>query len=843
MSALWNEIRYAARMLRKSPVFTAIAVLSLAVGIGANTAIFSLVDQILLRLLPVKEPDRLVLLTMRGNHYGSNWGSNALSYPMYSDFRANNQVFSGMFCRFPVHSSVSFGSQTERVTGELVSGTYFPVLGVGAALGRTITPDDDRVPAGHRVVMLSYSYWKTRFASDRAIVGKTMVVNGHNMTVIGVAQPGFDGVELSHVSQIFVPVMMKTWITPLWDGMKDRRWRWVNAFGRLKPGISAQQAKASLQPFFHSMLEMEVKEAAFRNASEYDRQQFLKNIIDVLPGSHGRSGDRRQLSAPLWLLMGVTGGVLLIACANVAGLLIARAAARQREMAIRLALGAGRYQIIRQLLVESLLLASLGGVLGLVLATWTNRALLAMLPPESVSFRLSTSPDLRILLFTGAVACLTGIIFGLAPAFQGTRPNLAGTLKDQAGAVLGGSGQVRLRKGLVAAQVMLSLLLLIGAGLFIRSLSNLHDLGPGFPQDHLVAFNIHPSLNGYRKEQTKAFFRQLTDNIKGMPGVQAAGLASMRILEDNEWDSSITVEGHAAKPGQGASAYMNSISPGYFEALGVPIVAGRDFTIKDVDRIQHGQDKDDTSPRVVMINQKFAQRFFGSDNAVGRHVGFGSDPGTKADMEIIGVIKDIKYTNLRDEIPIQMFVPYLADQDVGDMTVYVRTTLNPTQAFAALRAQVRQLDANLPLYGMRTIEQQVENSLLLERLIATMSSVFGSLATLLAMVGLYGVMAYTVERRTREIGIRMALGAFYGDVLWLVMREVLLLVAIGIAAGLAASFALTRFVQSQLFGVTRHDPLTIVLATVALAVVAGLAGYLPAWRATRTDPMTALRYE
>jgi predicted permease len=360
MSALWNEIRYAARMLRKSPVFTGIAVLSLAVGIGANTAIFSLVDQILLRLLPVKEPDRLVLLTMNGMHYGSNWGGNAISYPMYSDFRDNNQVFSGMFCRFPIFSSVSFGGQTERVSGELVSGTYFPVLGVGAALGRTITPDDDRVPAGHPVVMLSYSYWRTRFASDRAIVGKTMVANGHNMTVIGIAQPGFDGVELSHVSQIFVPVMMKTWITPLWDGLKDRRWRWVNAFGRLKPGVTAQQAKASLQPFFHSMLEMEVKEPAFRNASAYDRQQFLKNIIDVLPGSQGRSRDRRQLSAPLWLLMGVTAGVLLIACANVAGLLIARAAARQREMAIRLALGAGRYQIIRQLLVESLLLASLG---------------------------------------------------------------------------------------------------------------------------------------------------------------------------------------------------------------------------------------------------------------------------------------------------------------------------------------------------------------------------------------------------------------------------------------------------------------------------------------------------
>jgi predicted permease len=843
MSTLWNEFRYAVRMLRKSPVFTAIAVFSLAVGIGANTAIFSLVDQILIRLLPVKEPQQLVLLTMRGMHYGSNWGGNAISYPMYSDFRDNNAVFSGMFCRFPTYLSLSFSGQTERVAGELVSGSYFPVLGVGAALGRTITPDDDRIPNGHPLVMLTYSYWKARFASDRSIVGKTVVINGHNMTVIGVAQQGFDGVELGFTTQIFVPVMMKAQMTPLWDGMKDRRWRWVNGFGRLKSGVTAQRAQAALQPFFHSMLEMEVKEPAFRNASAYDRAQFLKNIIDVLPGSQGRSYTRRQLQTPLWLLMAVTGGVLLIACANVAGLLIARAATRQREVAIRLALGAGRFRIIRQLLVESLLLAGLGALLGLVLATSTNRALLAFLPPDTASLNLSTAPDLRILLFTASVAGLTGILFGLAPALQGTRPNLAPTLKDQAGAVLGGGAQVRLRKGLVTAQVTLSLLLLIGAGLFIRSLRNLHDLGPGFPRDHLLAFNIDPSLNGYDVERSKGFYRQLTDSVSAIPGVRAAGLASLRILEDNEWDSSVTVEGYARKPGEDANPYMNSIGPGYFATLGVPIFVGRDFTLKDVDQVQHGADKDDMSPRVVIVNQKFAKRFFGSANPIGRRVGFGSDPGTKTDMEIVGVIKDIKYTNLRDDIPIQMFIPYLASRYVGSMTVYVRTSLDPIQAFAALRAQVRQLDANLPLYGMRTVDEQVENSLLIERLIAGLSTVFGCLATLLAMVGLYGVMAYTVERRTREIGIRMALGAFHRDVIWLVMREVVLLVAIGIVAGLAASFALTQYVQSQLFGVTRNDPLTIVLATVALAAVGCLAGYIPALRASRTDPMHALRYE
>ncbi|HVP45027.1 MAG TPA: ABC transporter permease [Bryobacteraceae bacterium] len=843
MNPLWNDLRYALRMLRKSPVFTAIAVVSLAVGIGANTAIFSLVDQILLRLLPVKEPQQLVLLSMKGMHYGSNWGGNAMSYPMYSDFRDNNQVFSGMFCRFPNFASLSFGGQTERVSAELVSGTYFPVLGVGAALGRTFTPEEDKVPNGHPLVMFSYAYWKSRFASDRAIIGKTVVVNGHNMTVIGVAQPGFDGVELGFTTQVFVPVMMKAQMTPLWDGMKDRRWRWVNAFGRLKPGISAQQAKASLQPFFHSMLEMEVKEPAFRNASAYTREQFLKNIIDVLPGSQGRSYTRQSLQTPLWLLMAVTCGVLLIACANVAGLLIARAATRQRELAIRLALGAGRLRIVRQLLVESLLLAGAGGILGIALATWTNRAVLALLPPDSALLNLSTAPDLRILLFTACIACLTGLVFGLAPALQSTRPNLAPTLKDQAGAVLGGGGQVRLRKGLVTAQVTLSLLLLIGAGLFIRSLRNLHDLGPGFLQDHLVAFNIDPSLNGYSSERAKLLYRQLTDAVGAIPGVQSVGLASMRILEDNEWDSSVTVEGFTPKQGENPEPYMNSISPGYFNTLGVPFVAGRDFTIKDVDEIKHGRDKDDFSPRAVIINQKFAKQFFGSANPIGRHVGFGSDPGTKTDMEVIGVVKDIKYTNLKDEIPVQMFVPYLASRYVGDMTVYVRTSLNPTQAFAAVRVQVRQLDANLPMYGMRTMDTQIENSLLIERLIAGLSTIFGCLATLLAMVGLYGVMAYTVERRTREIGIRIALGAIHGDVIWLVMREVVLLVAIGMVAGLAAALALTRYVQSQLFGVGQNDPLTIALAVIALAAVGCLAGYIPALRASRTDPMQALRYE
>lgn len=842
MTTLLNDLRYALRTLRNAPVFTFVAVLSLALGIGANTAIFTLLDQILLRLLPVKDPQQLVLLSMKGSHYGSNWGGNAISYPMYVDFSQHNQVFSGMFCRFPYYLSLTFNGQTERVAGELVSGTYFPVLGVGAALGRTFTPEEDRTLGGHPVAMLSHAYWQTRFASDPSVIGKTVIVNGHNMTIVGVAQQGFEGIELGSTTQVFVPVMMKSQITPNWDAMQDRRMRWVNAFGRLKPGVTAVQAQAALQPFFHSILEMEVKEPAFNHASSYTREQFLKNIINVLPGSQGRSSVRRQLTTPLWVLMAITACVLLIACANVAGLLVARATARQKEMAVRLALGAGRRRIIQQLLVESLLLSLLGGLAGLLLAIWCDRLLMTLVPPET-SLKIATTPDLRILGFTLLVSLATGIIFGLIPALQATRPNLAPTLKDQAGAVLGGGAQMRLRKGLVAAQVTLSLLLLISAGLFVRSLQNLRDLGPGFRPEKLVAFNIDPSLNAYTAERSKTFYRELTEKINGMPGVQSVAMASMRILEDNEWDSSVTVENYKAKPGEGAYAYMNSISPVYFATLGVPVLAGRDFTIKDTDQIPHGDKPGETVPKVVIVNEKFARKYLGTFNPIGRHVGFGSDPNTKIDMEIVGMIKDIKYTNLRDEIPVQMFVPYMASRFVSGMTVYVRTSLDSNQLFSGVRAQVRALDPNLPLYGMRTVEKQISNSLLIERLIASLSGIFGFLATLLATVGLYAVMAYTVARRTREIGIRMALGALQGHVIWLVMHEVIVLVGIGIVIGLAAALGLTRFVQSQLFGIQSTDPLTLALATIGLAAFACFAGYVPALRASRVDPIRALRYE
>ncbi len=814
-------------------MFTFVAVASLAFGIGANTAIFSLINQVLLQLLPVRDPQQLVLLSGHGLNYGSNTGSNAISYPMYQAIRDQTHIFSGMFCRKSVALSISDGGRTDRVQGELVSGNFFNVLGIGAALGRVFTASDDLHANAHPYLVISYDYWQHRFGGKPDVLGKKLVVDGKAMSIIGVSEKGFHSVDPGESPQVRIPMMMQPAVFPWrWYTLWNRRGHWVNAFGRLKPGVTIQQAKAALQPFYHQQLEMETHDAAFAKASTYTRQQFLKGWMDVLPASKGRDGLRRQMEKPLLVLMGVVALVLLIACANVANLLIARAAARQKEMAVRLSLGASRGQIISQLITESLLLSLCGGAAGFALAVWLDRLLIAFIPAGDSPVHISTAPDWNVLLFTTGVTILTGVLFGLAPALQASRPDLAGTLKDQAGAVVGG-GSIRMRKILVIAQVTLSLLLLIGAGLFIRSLQNLRDLDPGFRLQNLLAFTVDPHLNGYADARTMHFFRQLREGMDALPGVQSATLAVVPILSGDEWDSSITIEGYPRKQGERMDPHMNYIAPDFFKTLGIPVQLGRDFDERD--------EKD--APKVAVVNQKFVKHFFGDRNPIGRHIGMGSDPGTKTDMTIVGVVGDTKYEDLRQDIPIELYLPYTQVDFATEMTAYVRTTQPSNAGFASLRGLVQNLDSNLPMYQVRTMVDQADKTLITERLVASLASAFGILATLLAAIGLYGVMAYTVTRRTREIGIRMALGARRGDVAWLVMREVLMLLAVGLLIGIPAAVGLSRFVQAQLYGIQPADAATIAMAVVGIACVATLAGYLPGRRATRVDPMQALRWE
>jgi len=826
MDALLKDLRFAMRTLGKSPGFSAEVVLTLALGIGANTAIFTLLDQVLLRLLPVERPEELVLLDGPGANMGARFGEQTFSYPMYRDFRDKKEVFSGVIARFGVPLSLEHKGQTERARGELVSGNFFEVLGVKAAVGRTLVASDDVIPGGHPVVVLGHGFWQRRFGADPRVVGETIKVNSHAFTVLGVAAAGFNGIEVGASPDLYLPIAMKAHATPTWNELENRRSVWLNLMARLKPGMSRERAAAGLQVLYRQINEQELLEMP--QAPARFRERFLEKRLEVLPGFRGLSSLRQQFTLPLLVLTGMVGLVLIIACANVANLLLARAASREREIAIRLALGASRGRIVSQLLVESLLLAVLGGGAGLLLSSWVGEALLRALPFEEAGRVLTGAPDSRVLLFTLGVSLQTGVVFGLVPAWQATRPRLSGVLKEESASVVG--GHVRFRKGLVVAQVALSLLLLVGAGLFARSLYNLRSLDPGFDAERLLTLSVQPDLNGYTPEATRQLFRRLQERFAAVPGVAGVSMAANPLMSDARMGMTVQVDGYDRKEGEDTNLSANWVGPRYFATMAIPVLQGREFDERDLVG----------APKVALINETTARYFFGSESPLGRRFGIGDE---SRELEIVGVVKDGKSNSLRDTPQRFFYLPVLQDEQPSQVTFYVRAGGSPAALAAPLRTAVRELDAALPVFAVRTMEAQVDESLFFERMTAALSAAFGLLATLLAAVGLYGVMSYTVVRRTREIGIRMALGAGRSSVLRLVLREVAVLAVLGVALGLPSALGLSRFVESQLYGLSPTDPVTLGLAAVVLLSVALLAGYLPASRATRVDPMTALRYE
>ena len=835
LDRLAQDIRYGLRTLAKNPAFTLVAITTLALGIGANTAMFSLLDQVVLRLLPVRNPEQLVIVRETGNHYGNSYGPNTVSWPMFEDLRDANQVFSGMFCRFPAAVTLGYGDRAAQISAELVSGLYFPTLGIGAALGRTIAPDDDAVPDTKPVVVLSYSFWRTYFTGDRAIVGRTIALNGHAMTVIGIAQPGFDGVDLGAPAKVFVPIMMKTEMTPHSDGLKDRRrfLSWVTTYGRLKSGVSLPQAELSLQPLLHGILEFEARQPEFlRTFTAVDRQLFLRNRIELLPGSENEL--RQDMRRPLWLLVALTGAVLLLACANLANLLLARATSREREFAVRLAIGAGRARIVRQLLVESLLLSVVGAALGLALAFLADRILLRIyLPADAAAeFVVSPIPDGRVLAFTLGVMLLTSLVFGLLPAMRGSRTELTLSLKDRSGAQ--SSAGISLRRTLVGIQVALSLQLLAGAGLFVRTLRNLENLGPGFPTDRLLTFRIDASLSGYSDQEAKSFYERLNVNLQTMPGVASVGFSTMPILQGIAWRNAILGKNFEGAPIE-EQPVLCEVGPDYFRTLGIPVLAGREFTT---------QDDGPANYKYAVVNESFARKYFPDRNPMGQRFGLVDEMApTTPDIEVIGVIPDRKYRDLRETPPAQAYFPYFQGPHFRFMNIYLRTEGDPRRFEDVLLGRMRQFDPHVPVVRLETVNQKIAFSLRTERLVASLSAVFGGLATLLAVIGLYGVMAYVVLRRTREIGIRIALGALRSHVIAMVMREVLMLIAAGLAAGLALALVLADLIRSQLFGLNPRDPFTFLGSAIVLTLAAGLAGLIPALRASCVDPTTALRHE
>ena len=834
MSGIGQDLRLALRLFSKNPVFAAIVIVTLALGSGANTAIFTLLDQVMLRALPVERPDRLVVLHAPGPFSGWSMSQSdtvkPLSQPMLDGLRDRTSAFQGAFGHYTTPIHLSLKGQTDNVNGDMVSGTFFEVLGLRAAHGRLFTREDDRTPSGHPVVVLGHGFFERRFGGDPGIVGQVVGVNSHPMTVVGIVPPGFNGVVVGSAIDVYVPVAMQQEVQPTW-GKRIGEWRsrWLISMARLKDGVTLEQARAEANVVYAQLLQEDL--AHIEAPSESMKTRFLKKSLELMPGGRGTSGLRDESGTPLLVLMGMVGLVLLIACANVASLLLTRASARQKETALRLALGASRLRLVRLHLVESVVLSFAGGLVGLQLAYWVGEALIRALPYPDAARTLSAAPDLRVGLFTLALSTLTGVGFGLAPALRASQASLALSLKSEAAAVVGGGG-FRLRKGLVVAQVALSLLLLIGAGLFAHSLMNLRGLDPGFRAERLVAFSVDPSLSGQDFTERVATLRRIQEELEALPGVASASAAEVALLSGSAFGSTLRVQGYEAKEGENMNSNFNSVAPGFFETLGIPLVAGRDVAETDV----HG------APKAAVVNEVFARYFFKDENPVGRRFGKASRPN-EFDFEIVGVVRDGKAATLREEPRRFVYVPYMQDEGIGGLTYYVRSSVESDSFGAQLRAAVARVDPALPITKLKTMQALIGESLFVERMVALLSAAFGLLATLLAAIGLYGVMSYAVAQRTREIGLRVALGADVRSVLILVLKEVAILAAIGIAIGLPGGFGLGKLIESQLFGLSARDPLTFGVATLALVTTAFVAGLIPAVRAARVDPMTALRYE
>jgi len=815
----WQDLRYAARQLRKNPGFTAVVVFTLALGIGANTAIFSVVDAVLLKSLPVKKPEQLYQIA----HAGTRGVMEGNNFPFFEHLRDHSQSFDGLLAFNPNPWKVTIDGNTEIVSGQVVTGNYFSVLGVDALLGRVLTPEDDKVPQGHPVAAISYGYWQRRFGGDPDVLGKTVTINLTPFTVIGVTPPEFFGVQVGRSADISVPMAMHSLVGSGAKLNEHKFWWNLPILGRLKAGVSREQASAELDLLQHQFL----TEAGM---PEEKRKDFFVRC-KLMPAQRGLAELRKQFSSPLQVLMGIVGLVLLIACANVANLLLARAATRQKEISIRLAVGASRTRLIRQLLTESVLLASLGGGLGLLLAYWGAQSLLGFIPSRGAALTLHFIPDARILSFTAVLSLLTGTLFGLAPAWRATRVPLHAALKDRASRD-GGRTRSGFGKMLVVSQMTLSLLLLIGAGLFVRSLQQLRQVETGFHrQEHVLLVSLDCYGTAYQGPRLSTLHQELLERMNGLPGVRSASLSTAIPFRGGVDATRIFLAGAAAHP-EDEEINVIVVAPRYFETLGVPLVAGRDF----------GPQDGEPSPRVAVVSESMARRYFPNENPLGKRFSLTRQEAGK-DREIVGVVKDARFGGHRQENTPMVYLSHQQDWTRPAIHFALRATGDPAAVIATVRQTIQSVGKDIPVAKIVTLRAQADEALAKERLVATLSGFFGLVALLLAGVGLFGLVSHGVGRRTNEIGIRMALGARRPDVLNLILKETLLLVLPGVLLGLVAAVIATRFIASLLFGVTATDPVTFVVAPLVLLAVALLACLIPARRAMKVDPMVALRYE